>query len=80
MPPVRSGFDSPALYRIGVQGRIPQKWRDHLEGMAITEWSAENAPPMTTLVGELTDQASLAGILETLYELRLAVLSVERLE
>ena len=34
---------------------------------------------MTTLVGELADQAALAGVLNTLFELHLPVLSVERL-
>ena len=54
MPPAaRSGFDGPATYRIGVKGRIPPKWRDCLEGMAITEWSAEGMPPRTTFWASL---------------------------
>jgi hypothetical protein len=75
----RSGFDSPATYRIGVQGRIPARWCDRLEGMTITERSPEAEPPVTTLLGELADQAALAGVLNTLYELHLPVLTVERL-
>jgi hypothetical protein len=78
-PKSRSGFDSPATYRIGVEGRIPAGWRDRLEGMAIAEGSPEAGPPVTTLLGELTDQAALAGVLNALYELHLAVISVERL-
>jgi hypothetical protein len=35
---------------------------------------------VTTLRGELGDQASLAGVLNTLYELHLTVLLVERQE
>jgi hypothetical protein len=34
---------------------------------------------VTTLFGELSDQAALAGVFNTLYELHLSVLSVERL-
>jgi hypothetical protein len=34
---------------------------------------------VTTLFGDLPDQAALAGVLNTLYDLHLAVLSVERL-
>jgi hypothetical protein len=60
-----------------VRGRIPPKWRDRLEGMILTEWSAEGAPPMTTLLGELADQAALEGVLETLFRLHLSVVSVE---
>ena len=37
--------------------------------------------PLTTsvLLGELVDQAALAGVFNTLYELHLPVISVERL-
>jgi hypothetical protein len=79
LPPSRSGFDRPATYRIDVQGHIPARWRDRLEGMAITERPAEAEPPVTTLVGELTDQVALAGVLNTIVELHLSVVSVERL-
>jgi hypothetical protein len=77
MPSSRSGFDHPATYRIGVQGRIPASWCDRLEGMTITEGSPGVQPPVTTLMGELSDQAALAGVLNTLYELHLPLLSVE---
>jgi hypothetical protein len=73
-------FDNPATYQISVQGRIDPSWSDRLEGMAISLIPAESNPPVTTLVGELSDQAALAGVLNTLYELHLAVLSVKRLE
>ena len=79
LPTSRFAFDSPATYRISVQGRIPARWCDRLEGMTITERSPEAEPPVTTLLGELADQAALAGVLNTLYELHLPVLSVERL-
>ncbi len=77
--PSRTGFDRPATYRIGIQGRVPAGWRDRLDGMDITEDSAEADPPVTTLVGELADQVALAGVLNTLVELHLSVISVERL-
>jgi len=35
---------------------------------------------VTTLCGELGDQAALVGVLNTLYELHLTVISVKRLE
>lgn len=64
-------------YRIDVQGRIPPNWRDRLEGMAITEGLARAGLPVTTLVGELADQVALTGILNSLVELHLSVISVE---
>lgn len=80
LPPAhRSGFDSRASYQIDVKGSIPARWRNRLQGMAVTECSQESGTPTTTLVGELFDQAALVGVLTTLYELHLPVLSVVRL-
>jgi hypothetical protein len=72
-------FDSPASYQISVQGRIDPSLYDQLEGMVIGLVTKEGGYPVTTLVGELSDQAALAGVLNTLYELHLSVLSVKRL-
>jgi hypothetical protein len=77
--PSHSGFDRPATYRIGVKGRIPPRWRDRLEGMAVTECAEQTDAPATTLEGQLADQAALAGLLNTLFQLHLSVVSVERL-
>jgi hypothetical protein len=79
LPPSRSGFDGPATYRIDVQGRIPARWCERLEGMVVTVFAPEAGPLLTTLLGELSDQAALAGVLNTLYELHMPVLSVQRL-
>jgi hypothetical protein len=73
-------FDSTATYQIIVQGRIDPTWSDRLEGMTICQDIVENSSTITTLEGELSDQAALAGVLNTLYELHLLVLSVKRLE
>jgi hypothetical protein len=79
LPGNRVEYDSPATYWISVQGRIPAGWSDCLEGMTITQCPPETVPPLTTLVGELSDQAALAGVLNTLYELHLPLLTVKRL-
>jgi len=72
-------FDSRAVYRIRVEGRLDASWSDRLAGMTISLETSGEGPPTTTLVGELRDQASLAGVLSTLYELHCPVLLVERL-
>ena len=72
-------FDRPATYQISVQGRIDPTWSDRLEGMTISQATVEADHPVTTLEGELSDQAALAGVLNTLYELHLTVLLVKRL-
>ena len=69
-------FDSPAAYQISVQGRIDTNWSDRLGGMSIFQTTEGAAPSITTLEGELKDQAALAGVLNTLYELHLPIISV----
>ena len=63
-------------YRIKVQGELDQKWSDRLGGMSIVINRLEKQKPVTILKGRLRDQAALAGVLNTLYELHLQVLSV----
>jgi hypothetical protein len=72
-------FDLPASYQIRVQGRIDPDWGDRLAGMAICRVTGQGQPPVTTLEGELTDQAALLGVLTMLYELHLPLLQVELL-
>jgi len=48
--------------------------------MTIKPATVEARHPITTLEGELSDQAALAGVLNILYELHLSVISVKRLE
>ena len=64
-------------YRIRVLGELDNKWSDRLGGMSITIDRQEKQNSVTTLVGSLRDQAALAGVLGTLYELHHPVLSVE---
>jgi hypothetical protein len=80
-PPTRKPipFDCPATYKLIVQGWIDHTWSDRLEGMTICQASMEGGSPVTILEGELSDQAALAGVLNSIYELHLAVLSVKRL-
>jgi hypothetical protein len=80
--PTRKGLklETPATYRIRVQGRLDKSWADRLGGMAITADPAAEKAPVTILVGHLADQAALSGILNTLYELHLPLLSVENLD
>ncbi|MBW2266919.1 MAG: hypothetical protein JRF28_12315 [Deltaproteobacteria bacterium] len=60
MPQSRSGkglkLETPATYRIRVQGRLDDTWADRLGGMAITSTSTKEKLPVTLLVGHLIDQ------------------------
>lgn len=75
----RDAFDRPAVYRISVQGRIGESLADRLGGMDLTVILIDGGGAITTLSGELCDQAALAGVLNTLYEWHLPVLSLQRL-
>ena len=70
----------PATYRIRVQGTLPVSWSDRLENMSITIDGSDPKKPVMMLVGLLRDQAALSGVLNTLYEMHLPVLSVECVE
>ena len=68
-------MDKPGIYRIKVQGVLPELWVDRLGDMQITAQTLE----MVTLEGRLPDQAALAGLLEVFYTLHLPIVEVTRL-
>ena len=75
----RQFFDLPGRYRIRVQGRLSASLADRLGDLAITARHAADRQQVTTLTGELTDQAALLGVLNTLYDMGYPLLRVERL-
>ena len=70
-------FDGPATYRIIVKGWIDRLWWEDLGGMDIHIESHENETAINILTGQVRDQAELMGIMNSLYELHMTVLSVE---
>lgn len=70
-------FDNPATYRIRVGGRIAPSRVEWFQGMSVRALAPDDEPDSTQLEGELRDQAALAGVLTTLYEMHLPLLSVE---
>ena len=71
---------TPAIYRIRVKGHLDVKWSARLEAMNITESKDVDGDVESILVGRLADQTALSGVLNTLYELHLPVLSMDCLE
>jgi hypothetical protein len=69
-------FDRPATYQIHVQGKIDPNWSDRMAGMQIRIFLQQTTRPITTLEGEVSDQAALLGVLNSLYELHLPIISV----
>ncbi len=73
-------IDTPATYRICVGGYLDQNFSDRLGGLTITPMSQEDEKVVTTLYGQLVDQAALFGVLIGLYDMRLPLISVDWLE
>jgi hypothetical protein len=72
-------FYRPGNYHIRVLGSLDESWSERLGGLRIKTGNLKNPErSVTDLVGKVRDQAELAGILETLYELHLPILLVER--
>ena len=71
-------FDSPGNYRIRVLGLLDESFSERLGGLHIRQCSLKDQDgPATELVGQVRDQAELAGLLNNLYELHMTIRSVE---
>ena len=67
----------PATYHIQVIGQLDEIWSSRLGGLTITSNHSDEHPVITSLSGNLIDQAALYGVLMALYDERLPLLSVE---
>ena len=72
-------FSKPAIYKIMVKGELNEDFSMRLGGMQITIERKSGRYPVSVLIGKLSDQAALSGILNALYEMHLMVLSVQAL-
>ena len=73
--------ESMATYRIRVQGELGEEWSARLHGLVIrSEATDDDELPVTILTGQLPDQEVLRQVLNTLYDQRLPLLSLEYLE
>lgn len=71
---------APASYRIEVEGEIGKGWIDQFGNMRITTRTRKDTSIVSILVGRVRDQAELSGLLNSLYDNHLPILSVELLE
>lgn len=76
----RIRLSTPCRYRIEVQGEVGRNWSDRLGGMRVLPSTLVEGSKVTVLEGRVSDQAELAGILNTLYALHLPLLVVQCLE
>jgi hypothetical protein len=69
--------EQPAHYEIQVQGQITKYWLDNFDGITVSV-EGEDGWAVTTLRGQIADQAALYGLLQQLYTLGLVLLRLER--
>ncbi|NWK57240.1 hypothetical protein HW115_16580 [Verrucomicrobiaceae bacterium N1E253] len=70
-------MSSSAIYRIAVRGQLDAGLARHFDGLNLSEEKQSDLPPISILVGRFVDQAALTGLLHSLYELHLPLVSVE---
>ena len=68
-------MDQAATYRIRVRGCLDSSLSDRVEGMRVENLSRSDGTFESVLEGSLLDQAALTGVLNTLYELHLPMIS-----
>ena len=73
-------FQSPAVYKIKINGAINESWSERLGGMQINVERSKGSEPVTILIGQINDQTALSGVLNTLYENHLSIISVNMLD
>ena len=66
-------------YRITIRGVLDEGWSTRLGGVEILSARSTDGQAITILTGEMVDQTALLGVLNTLYDLHLPILSVESL-
>ncbi len=75
----RIQLEQSGIYEIQVQGRISQHWLNYFENMTVSV-KGEDGTAITTITGNVIDQADLYGLLQKLYSLGFVLLKVERKE
>ena len=68
------------MYRIRIQGNLDPRWSEWLADMSIACERNAAGGTAVVLTGFLADQAALRGVLNRLWDLNLAVISVNRID
>ncbi len=70
-------MDRPAQYEIQVEGAMSARWAEWFHGMDFTGHE-EGSRTITVLTGCVPDQAALLGMLQSIHNIGLLILSVKR--
>ena len=69
-------FSGQGTYQIVVQGHLDEQSSYWFEGLTLTNGFDEGGAPIATLVGRFVDQAALHGVLATIRDMNLPLISV----
>jgi hypothetical protein len=72
-------FEEPARYCIMIIGSLDKTWFKDIYDLEISVNKNAGGVRKTILKGEMKDQATLIGVLNTLYNMGYTLLSVERI-
>ncbi|MCA9997300.1 MAG: hypothetical protein KDE56_16190 [Anaerolineales bacterium] len=70
-------IDQPGIYRIKIQGRLSQRLKERFDEMTVAEETNLADVPLTTLTGQIADQAALHGLVARIRDLGLPLILVE---
>jgi hypothetical protein len=74
---VEKKADERVAYQIKVQGKLDARWSDWFSGLKVT---VERQSPLVTMLVGVIDQSALRGILNKIWDLNLALISVTPIE
>ena len=72
--------DQPATYRIEIEGQLCERCEGWFDDMDIVVRGGDGGSTITTLTGTVSDQVALHGLLGSIRDLGLLLLSVRRIK
>jgi len=69
-------FSGKGTYEIVIRGHLDEQRRYWFEGLTLTTGLDEEGAPITTLAGPFVDQTALHGVLATIRDMHLTLISV----
>jgi len=73
-------FSGRGKYEITVKGHLDEERSYSFEGMTTTPGFSQDGTPITTLTGQLVDQAALHSVLARIRDINVPLISVNQIE
>jgi len=72
----RDIYTSPSIYQITVQGKVDEQSIHSMTGMSVSNSGENKQNRLSTITGRVEDQSALNGLINTLFNQRLSVVSI----